>query len=323
MLEVLSAWREGLLAQHWGFLSLMWLGGILALGLVAARMMRQRRRVWREMVGRDTRFLQAFHDMRAPLDLANQDHLHGQSVHYRIYQAGCEELGHHLIRSPRPGAGWHTRLSAHRLPAILIAMRRATSAEINKLEEGISTLSALVQLMPWMGLFGAVTEIVFCNLRGHTDDNASSAAVALVYVMAGMAASVPLWLTLHFHLAKFHVFCRSLATFRDDFLTYIEREMVDYSLAARENEEAGSTAAPSNHAREGAISVLAHLEPHHPSLTIPAAAFQTPEEAMERPAARTNGKVIASHGPRTNQTVRKIEEDPQLMAAEPAFWSVK
>jgi biopolymer transport protein TolQ len=150
-----------------------------------------------------------------------------------LFQAGYAELNLQLRSDPKAAAsspgGVPPRPTLKSLAAVDRALLRASSVEVNKLENHVTFLATTASLAPFVGLFGTVWGIMsaFAGIgaQGSTDLAvvAPGIAEALVATAVGLFAAMPAVYFYNHFTAKVKVMAAEMDDFALEFLNISER----------------------------------------------------------------------------------------------------
>jgi biopolymer transport protein TolQ len=115
-----------------------------------------------------------------------------------VFQAGYAELNTQLRQgSPSTPGGAAPRATLKSLPALDRALLRASTVEVNRLEDRVPFLATTASITPYIGLFGTVWGIMtaFQGIGATGSTNlgvvAPGIAEALIATAAGLFAAIP------------------------------------------------------------------------------------------------------------------------------------
>jgi biopolymer transport protein TolQ len=114
-----------------------------------------------------------------------------------IFQAGYAELNTQLRQAAPSASAAPGRSTLKSVPALDRALLRATTVEVNRLEEKVSFLATTASITPYIGLFGTVWGIMtaFQGIGATGSTNlavvAPGIADALIATAAGLFAAIP------------------------------------------------------------------------------------------------------------------------------------
>jgi biopolymer transport protein TolQ len=114
-----------------------------------------------------------------------------------IFQAGYAELNTQLRQAAPSASASPARSTLKSVPALDRALLRATTVEVNRLEEKVSFLATTASITPYIGLFGTVWGIMtaFQGIGATGSTNlavvAPGIADALIATAAGLFAAIP------------------------------------------------------------------------------------------------------------------------------------
>ena len=160
----------------------------------------------------------------------------GDSPLVGLFQSGYAELNAQLRQhtptdvanepNPRAPAGRPTLKS---LMAVDRALLRASTVELNKIENHLSVLATTASIAPFVGLFGTVWGIMTAFMGiGQTGSTnlgvvAPGIAEALITTAAGLAAAIPAVLFYNHLTQRSKVFASEMDDFSMEFLNIAER----------------------------------------------------------------------------------------------------
>ena len=148
-----------------------------------------------------------------------------------LFQAGYAELTAQLRQSSTAGegAGVATKPVLKSLAAVDRALTRASSVEVNKLENRIGSLATTASITPFIGLFGTVWGIMMSfQMIGQTgstnlDAVAPGISEALIATAAGLAAAIPAVYFYNHLTQRVKLFAAEMDDFAMEFLNIAER----------------------------------------------------------------------------------------------------
>ncbi len=160
----------------------------------------------------------------------------GDSPLVGIFQAGYAELNSQLRQLAAAGnpagaqaVGTQTRPLLRSVQALDRALLRASSVEVNKLEDRVTFLATTASITPFIGLFGTVWGIIsaFESIGQTSSSNlaivAPGIAEALIATAAGLFAAIPA-VYFYNHLAhRVKLFASQMDDFSLEFLNIAER----------------------------------------------------------------------------------------------------
>ena len=152
-----------------------------------------------------------------------------------LFQAGYAELNLQLRADPKatppsPGAP-AARPTLKSLAAVDRALLRASSVEVNKLEQQVTFLATTASLAPFIGLFGTVWGIMsaFAGIgaQGSTDLAvvAPGIAEALVATAIGLFAAIPAVLAYNRFAHDIDRLATRYESFMEEFSNILQRQM--------------------------------------------------------------------------------------------------
>src|SRR5258705_4261457 len=160
----------------------------------------------------------------------------GDSPLVGLFQTGYAELTAQLRQAntpeaangpnPRPAAGRPTLKS---LAAVDRAFLRASTVQVNKLENHITVLATVASMSPFVGLFGTVWGIMGAfeqiGVTGSTNLQAvgTPIAEALIATAAGLATAIPAVLFYNYLTQRVKIFASEMDDFSMEFLNIAER----------------------------------------------------------------------------------------------------
>jgi biopolymer transport protein TolQ len=149
-----------------------------------------------------------------------------------MFQAGYAELNLQLRQSPQPSNSPATaaaRPTLKSLAAVDRALLRASSVEVNKLEQRVPFLATTASITPFIGLFGTVWGIMFAffniGTQGSTDLAvvAPGIAEALIATAFGLFAAIPALYFYNHFTTKVKLYASEMDDFALEFLNIAER----------------------------------------------------------------------------------------------------
>jgi biopolymer transport protein TolQ len=153
-----------------------------------------------------------------------------------MFRAGYAELNLQLRQSSPAGtasagspAGAAPRPTLKSLAAVDRALLRASSVEVNKLEQRVPFLATTASITPFIGLFGTVWGIMFSFLnigaQGSTDLAvvAPGIADALIATAFGLFAAIPALYFYNHFTTKVKLYASEMDDFALEFLNIAER----------------------------------------------------------------------------------------------------
>jgi len=159
----------------------------------------------------------------------------GDSPLVGIFQSGYAELNTQLRQAPAsggqavPAASAAPRPTLRSLAALDRALLRATTLEVNKLEERVPFLATTAAITPFIGLFGTVWGIISA-FEGLGQTGSTSLAVvapgiseALIATAAGLFAAIPAVYFYNLLAHRVKLFATQMDDFSLEFLNIAER----------------------------------------------------------------------------------------------------
>jgi biopolymer transport protein TolQ len=155
-----------------------------------------------------------------------------QSPLVGMFQAGYAELTAQLRQSPPPSSSPGTpapRPTLKSITAVDRALLRASSIELNKLEQQVTFLATTASITPFIGLFGTVWGIMtaFMNIgaQGSTDLAVVSTPIAeaLIATALGLFAAIPAVYFYNHFTSKVKIYASEMDDFALEFLNISER----------------------------------------------------------------------------------------------------
>jgi biopolymer transport protein TolQ len=149
-----------------------------------------------------------------------------------MFQAGYAELNLQLRQSTPPAnspTAPAARPTLKSLPAVDRALLRASSVEVNKLEQRVPFLATTASITPFIGLFGTVWGIMFAffniGTQGSTDLAvvAPGIAEALIATAFGLFAAIPALYFYNHFTTKVKLYASEMDDFALEFLNIAER----------------------------------------------------------------------------------------------------
>lgn len=128
------------------------------------------------------------------------------------------------------------------MPNITEAMERATSAEIDRLENSLPFLAITTMVAPFTGLLGTVQGVLttFLGLRGTQIPTLQSIAPgisdALLTTVMGLLVAIPAALFYNYFAGRVHDLQSEMDRFASEFGGILRREVVVSQLAARKSQ---------------------------------------------------------------------------------------
>ncbi len=187
-------------------------------------------------------FLDAFWNSRSLEDVYEDSSAQPMSPVSQIFRAGYVELtkvtSNSNAPSPSSGAQPGTAQGTPEvrrlgdtggLENIERALRRASVAELTRLESKTSFLATVGSASPFVGLFGTVWGIMGAFQDIYVQGNANLATVAkpiseaLIATAVGLFAAIPAVVAYNFFLSKIKVLEGEMETFSSDFLNIVKR----------------------------------------------------------------------------------------------------
>ena len=183
-------------------------------------------------------FLDAFWNSKSLEDVYEDSAAQPMSPVSQIFRAGYVELTKVTSNSNAPapasaaqqGAPEARRLGdTGGLENIERALRRASVAELTRLESKTSFLATVGSAAPFVGLFGTVWGIMGAFQDIYVQGNANLATVAkpiseaLIATAVGLFAAIPAVVAYNFFLSKIKVLEGEMETFSSDFLNIVKR----------------------------------------------------------------------------------------------------
>lgn len=210
---------------------LLFLGSIFAWTIMVTKFAELRRaRV------ESQRFLQAFRKSSHPLDLFLRRQRFAESPLYRIYEAGCSELGAELEARGVAGedlflgsVGTARRLSALQLEGVRNVTERTVADLALMLEEKMGLLATAVSASPFLGLLGTVWGVMDAFGGMAVTGAATLAAVApgiagaLLTTVVGLLVALPSAIGYNFLTHQIRELCVDMDNFAQEFAAAIRR----------------------------------------------------------------------------------------------------
>lgn len=150
-----------------------------------------------------------------------------------VFQSGYAELTAQLRQAshapPASPGGVAPRPTLKSLAAVDRALLRASSSEVNKLEQQVTFLATTASITPFIGLFGTVWGIMtaFASIgsQGSTDLSvvAPGIADALIATALGLFAAIPAVYFYNHFTTKVKIYASDMDDFALEFLNISER----------------------------------------------------------------------------------------------------
>lgn len=205
-------------------------------------------------------FIEAFRNVRDPLELARTGKEFDGSPAYEVYAAGTEELTYHLKNNPvavKPGAKGVggaadlgqtdiisrtqvVKVSQASFESVLVAMDRTVSAETLSLEKGMIVLTTAVAGGPFIGLLGTVWGVMetFSGIAiaksASLTAMAPGVAGALIATVVGLFVAIPAMFAYNLMITSVRGITQELDNFNSELGTALEHQYVDQRPLADE-----------------------------------------------------------------------------------------
>jgi biopolymer transport protein TolQ len=168
---------------------------------------------------RTRRFLAAYAEASAPLELyeQGQQKLFAGSPMYDVYMTGCEEL---TKQTERYGG----KIPLHGMSAVRIALERGLGEAAVSLEAGMIILATAISGGPFVGLLGTVWGVMdtFSGIaraqQASLTAMAPGVAAALIATVAGLMVAIPSLFSYNYLLTK----VKAITMEADNFAAHLE-----------------------------------------------------------------------------------------------------
>jgi len=204
------------------------IGFLFLMGCAALFIFQQKITTLRQAKKGNETFSKSFRQIAHPLALLEKEHDFQGSSLYRIYRAGCEELG-----SLKKGQGESKGLSGRVMNVFKAAVEKEAMYESRKLSAGMVIMNMCVAGGPFLGLLGTVWGVMntFANLAESGEANltaiAPGVASALACTLAGLLVAIPALFATNYIASHIKNMNADMNVFIDDFILRLEGEQGD------------------------------------------------------------------------------------------------
>lgn len=210
---------------------------LLSFSVVCWALMADKIRQFRGASRETDRFLRVYRESKSFSAIYAQTKRLRASPLARVFQAAYQELG--LSLGGKPVAEMIDRLldeedasTGERLGPVDRAMRRATAAEIARMERYLPFLATTASSAPFIGLFGTVWGIMsaFQNIGRQGSANlavvAPGISEALIATAAGLAAAIPAVIAYNYFVNRVKRWATEMDNFSIELLNLLDRGQV-------------------------------------------------------------------------------------------------